>query len=58
MSLSPELRSELATRSQIVNVRAGTTIFGPGKPPEHLLLVLEGTVRVQQLSEEGREVVL
>jgi CRP/FNR family transcriptional regulator len=37
---------------------AGTTIFGPGKSPDHLLLLLNGTVRVQQLAENGREVVL
>lgn len=58
MRLTPDVRSELTTRSQIVSVPSGTTIFGPGKPPENLLLLLEGTVRVQQLSEEGREVVL
>jgi CRP/FNR family transcriptional regulator, anaerobic regulatory protein len=33
-------------------------IFGPGKSPENLLLMLEGTVRVQQLAENGREIVL
>jgi CRP/FNR family transcriptional regulator len=37
---------------------AGTVIFGPGKSPENMLLLLEGTVRVQQLAENGREVVL
>jgi CRP/FNR family transcriptional regulator len=33
-------------------------IFGPGKAPENLLLLLEGTVRVQEVSETGREIVL
>jgi CRP/FNR family transcriptional regulator len=33
-------------------------IFGPGKSPENLLLMLEGRVRVQQVSEAGREIVL
>ncbi|KZL26471.1 Global nitrogen regulator [Pseudovibrio sp. Ad37] len=37
---------------------AGTIIFGPGKAPENLLLLLSGSVRVQQLSEGGREIIL
>ena len=36
----------------------GTVIFGPGKSPENLLFLLDGTVRVQQLAENGREIVL
>jgi CRP/FNR family transcriptional regulator len=45
-------------RSQVVRMPEGTVIFGPGKSPENMLLLLEGTVRVQQLAENGREVVL
>ncbi|MEQ9125972.1 MAG: Crp/Fnr family transcriptional regulator, partial [Alphaproteobacteria bacterium] len=41
-----------------VAVPKGTVIFGPGKAPEHLLLLLDGVVRVQQTSEGGREIVL
>jgi CRP/FNR family transcriptional regulator len=33
-------------------------IFGPGKAPENLILLLEGTVRVQEVSDTGREIVL
>lgn len=58
MSLTPEVREELVNRSNVVTVPAGTVIFGPGKPPENLLLLLDGSVRVQQTSEEGREIVL
>lgn len=36
----------------------GTRIFGPDSPAENLLLLVSGTVRVQQLSEDGREIVL
>jgi CRP/FNR family transcriptional regulator len=37
---------------------AGTRIYGPGQAPEAYLLLIEGTVRVQQVSEGGREIVL
>ncbi len=42
----------------MVSVPGGARIFGPGKRPEHLLLLLSGTVRVQQTSDAGREIVL
>lgn len=48
----------LANTSSIVQVPAGRRIFEPGRAPEHFLLLIEGTVRVQQLSESGREIVL
>lgn len=52
------VRQLLLTRSTVVNVPAGTTIFGPGKSPENMLFLLDGTVRVQQVSETGHEIVL
>jgi CRP/FNR family transcriptional regulator len=56
--LEPRLRDVLTSRAQVIRVPADTVIFGPGKSPENMLLLLEGTVRVQQLAENGREVVL
>lgn len=56
--LGPDLRATLLTQSLILTVPAGTVVFGPGKPPEHLLLLLDGRVRVQQTPDEGREIVL
>ncbi len=56
--LVPEVKSMLTSRSRVVTVKAGATVFGPGKMPDHLLLLLEGTLRVQQVAENGREVVL
>ena len=44
--LGPDLRATLLTQSLILTVPAGTVVFGPGKPPEHLLLLLDGRVRV------------
>lgn len=57
-SLEPELRDMLRARSQVIHAPKGTVLFGPGTSPENLLMLLDGTVRVQQLSESGREVVL
>jgi len=48
----------LIRESVIVSVPKGTVIFGPGKAPENLLLLLSGTVRVHQTSESGRDIVL
>lgn len=56
--LPDEIRNYLVAESKIVTVPAGTVIFGPGKSPENLLLLLDGTVRVQQTSDNGREIVL
>ncbi len=56
--LETDLRRSLVENSRVQSVPEGTTIFGPGKAPESLLLLLRGTVRVQQVSETGREIVL
>lgn len=56
--LEPDIRAALIAKSKIISVPEGTVIFGPGKAPDNLLLLLDGSVRVQQLSENGREIVL
>jgi CRP/FNR family transcriptional regulator len=56
--LEPSIKQQLTQRSAIINVPAGTVIFGPGKSPENMLFLLDGTVRVQQVSETGHEIVL
>jgi len=56
--LEPAIRDVLTRKSAVVTMREGSVIFGPGKSPENLLLLLEGRVRVQQVSEAGREIVL
>lgn len=48
----------LTTRSTIVGVAKDTMVFGPGKSPENMLFLLDGTVRVQQVSETGHQIVL
>lgn len=56
--LEPEILKPLIETSKIVRLPAGTRIFGPGQSPEAYLLLIAGTVRVQQVSETGREIVL
>ena len=59
LSKLPELvRKRLEAESRIVNLSEGTRIFGPGQSPANFLLLLAGTIRVQQISESGREIVL
>lgn len=56
--LEEPVRRTLVERSRIIKVPRDTVVFGPGKAPDNLLLLLEGTLRVQQVSEGGREIVL
>lgn len=56
--LPDDIRADLARGSRVVGFEAGTQIFAPGQSSDNLLLLLEGTVRVQQTSETGRDVVL
>ncbi|MFV0246138.1 MAG: Crp/Fnr family transcriptional regulator [Qingshengfaniella sp.] len=56
--LPPDIRADLTRGSQIVSVPAGTQVFAPGQSADNLLLLLEGTVRVQQKSDTGREIFL
>jgi CRP/FNR family transcriptional regulator len=56
--LEPSIKKLLLSRSAIVEVPKGTVIFGPGNSPENMLFLLDGTVRVQQVSDTGHEIVL
>jgi CRP/FNR family transcriptional regulator len=56
--LGGELADALIRSSSVVSLPAGSRIYGPGQAPESFLLLLEGSVRVQQVSESGREIVL
>ena len=56
--LPDEIVTPLVAASRVARLPAGTRIFGPGQAPEAFLLLISGTVRVQQVSETGREIVL
>ncbi len=58
MVLSQDDRDLLGERAAVVSLPPGQTIFAPGHPAEQFLLVLDGTVRVQQSAASGREIVL
>ena len=57
-SLNESERRRLSQHSSVLSVPKDSVVFKPGDKPEHLLLLLEGIVRVQQLSRNGREIVL
>lgn len=56
--LPSDIRQQLESGSQIITVPHGTVIFAPGQTADNLWLLLDGTVKVQQKSETGREVFL
>jgi CRP/FNR family transcriptional regulator, anaerobic regulatory protein len=56
--LDPEIARPLIETSKVVSLPSGTRIFGPGQAPEAYLLLIKGSVRVQQVSDAGREIVL
>lgn len=49
---------QLTASSRLVELKKGDQVFGPGMAPKHYMLIIEGSVRVQQVSEQGREIVL
>lgn len=57
-TLDAEARSILVARARVISMPQDTVIFGPGKAPENLLLLVSGTIRVHETSEAGREIVL
>lgn len=56
--LEASTKQLLTERSALIEVPKGTTLFGPGNSPENMLFLLDGTVRVQQVSETGHQIVL
>ena len=58
VALESHLTRPLLETSRVLKLPLGTQIFGNGQAPENFLLLLSGTVRVQQVSESGREIVL
>lgn len=56
--LPDHVRQILLKDGQIIQAKQRQQVFGPGHVPENLLFLLSGTVRVSQISEGGREIVL
>jgi len=57
-NLERHYKEMLLQRSKVIEVPENTIIFGPGTKPHSLMVLLEGSVRVQQVSESGREIIL
>ncbi len=57
-ALPPGDRALLSERAQRMRLPPGTTVFAPGHRAESFLLLIDGTVRVQQTAASGREIVL
>lgn len=57
-TLPADIASDLQTRSRVVHLPAGTRVFEVGQHAQNMLLLLAGSVRVQQVSDTGREVFL
>lgn len=56
--LDGSTKATLLAGSKLVDIPKGACVFEPGKAPNNLLFLLEGTVRVQQTLGSGREIVL
>ena len=57
-TLPADIARDLEARSRVLHLPAGTRIFEPGQSAPNMLLLLSGSVRVQQISDTGREVFL
>jgi CRP/FNR family transcriptional regulator len=57
-TVSESVARALDARTRPVSIRKGTHLFGPDNPTESLLLLISGTIRVQQFSAAGRKIVL
>ncbi|AZL60055.1 Crp/Fnr family transcriptional regulator [Tabrizicola piscis] len=57
-TLPADVAKALIAGSKVVHLPAGACVFEPGQHADNFLLLLSGTVRVQQRSETGREVFL
>jgi CRP/FNR family transcriptional regulator len=57
-NVEPAARQTLEAAGQIMRLPKGSRVFGPGQTPSGYVLLLEGDIRVSQVSESGREIVL
>lgn len=57
-SLPRPVRDRLLRAGKVVQVPRGRVVFSPDHVPDGLLFLVEGTIRVSQTSENGREIVL
>jgi len=56
--LSADDRRALLAQGRVMEAPAGTVLFQPGAECGNFLFLIEGSVRVQMVAENGREIVL
>ena len=56
--LPADVAERLNLQARIIRLAPGSQVFAPGQQAANMLLVLGGTVRVQQTSDTGRDVYL
>ena len=56
--LGEDVRTRLEAASRVRRFKAGRRVFGPGESPPGMLFLIEGTVRVHQQGDNGRDIVL
>lgn len=56
--LTPEARKILSDGGEIMKAPAGSVMFSEGSACRGYVMLLEGSVKVQKVSEEGREIIL
>lgn len=57
-ALEPEARAVLVAAAQPITAPAGAVLFRPGEACERFVMLRQGCVRVQLLSDTGHEIVL
>jgi CRP/FNR family transcriptional regulator len=57
-NLPRAVRDRLLSAARIIRFAKGSQVFGPENIPDSLLFLSEGTIRVSQTSEGGRDIVL
>jgi CRP/FNR family transcriptional regulator len=57
-ALPRQVRDRLIGSARIMKYKKGSEVFGPLNVPDSLLFLYEGRIRVSQMSETGREIVL
>lgn len=56
--LPRRVRDSLLASARVARFKKGIQIFGPGNVPDSLLFLFDGTIRVAQTSDSGRDIVL
>ena len=57
-ALPRAVRDRLVKEARVIRFKKGDEVFGPDNVPDSLFFLYEGTIRVSQTSDGGREIVL